>query len=115
MDFTSEQKKMFEKLSKNMNFDDMQKRLIDNQSKFQDAILPMLNKIKEEQEKITKPLKNKNIKIEDKNCVISLIVDGRVIFNFPKIEDGQLFYENFVDLKKNENKWWYKLFTYFKK
>lgn len=78
-------------------------------------VMPMFQKLSEEQAKLSRPAKRKNLLIDGKSCVVSLIIDGRILINFPTVEEGEQFFEAFTDFSEARNKWWYKLFTFFKK
>ncbi len=97
------------------NFGDFEKKFSEVNEDIQKRVMPMFQKLSEEQAKLSRPAKRKNLLIDGKNCVISLIVDGRVLVNFPTVNEGEEFFESFVDFSVSRNKWWYRVFTYFKK
>lgn len=92
-----------------------QAKLEEAQKNMAEKVMPMFAKMSEESAKLTKPQKRRNLTIDKQNCVISLIVDGRVIINFATIDEGEIFYNNFIDFTESKSKWWYKLFNVFKR
>lgn len=104
---------MKDKIPNMGEFGDFEKHFKNISDDIQNRVMPMFKLLSDEQAKLNKPLKRKNILIDDTNCVLSLIIDGRVVINFATINEGQEFFEKFTDFSECRNKWWYKLFTYF--
>lgn len=96
------------------NFSDFEKKFSEVNDDIQKRVMPMFQKLSEEQAKLSRPAKRKNLLIDGKSCVVSLIIDGRILINFPTVEEGEQFFEAFTDFSNSRNKWWYKLFTIFK-
>jgi hypothetical protein len=112
----------------NIDIDEFTKNIISAKEKMEKEIYPLINKTKEAHEALTVPKQKKEVEINGKTCIISQLVDGRVLINFATIEESELYYTTFSDtsfykrLYESEfkagvelrNKWYNKFFRRFK-
>lgn len=69
--------------------------------KLPNVIQPLTDEIK----KINDPKAKKNLKINGKNCFVSLIEDGRVMVTLPTFDDAKSFYDSLSNYDTKVSFW----------
>ena len=92
-----------------MNTEDLKKFKTDMETVLS-QINPALKTFANEQKKLLTPKKVKNIKLDDKDVVVSLIEDGRVIIKFASLEESEKFYDECDGIMKQKESFITKIF-----
>jgi len=88
--------------------DDLQK-ITDGIKKTMENLMPNVEKIMNETQKVLLPKSKKDVKINGINCSVSLTTDCRIIVNLPTEDLAKNLYDN-IHLIQTKKSFWSKLF-----
>jgi hypothetical protein len=78
------------------NINNIRKSLEDGMN----VMLPFLQKMGDEQSKMSQPKDRKTVKFEGKDVLVSLTIDGRIFLQFDTLSDAQKCYDE-IDIAKS--------------